>query len=139
MINKIIDTENLNLELFELETKIEKLQKFIDCDDFLSISTINQMLLANQMVGMAMYRDSLHKRIKLAEGDSEYTVQVLPNDDGFLNKDIGDGVYFLYDNEGDGKYQTHFTQSEIDEMKDNPFFAAINWDNVKIEPVEDDD
>ena len=50
MINKIIDTENLNLELFELETKIEKLQKFIDCDDFLSISTINQMLLANQMV-----------------------------------------------------------------------------------------
>lgn len=90
----------LNLELFELETKIEKLQKFIDCDDFLSISTINQMLLANQMVGMAMYRDSLHKRIKLAEGDSEYTVQILPNDDGFLNKDIGDGVYFLYDNEG---------------------------------------
>jgi len=85
---------------------------------------------------MAMYRDSLHKRIKLEEGDSEYTVQVLPNDDGFLNKDIGDGVYFLYDNEGDGKYQTHFTQSEIDEMKTNPFFAAINWDEVKIEPVE---
>lgn len=135
MINKIIDTENLNLELFELETKIEKLQKFIDCDDFLSISTINQMLLANQMVGMAMYRDSLHKRIKLAEGDSEYTVQVLPNDDGFLNKDIGDGVYFLYDNEGDGKYQTHFTQSEIDEMKKRKDLA-IDWDRVIIEPVK---
>lgn len=139
MTNETIYTEKLNLELFELESKMEKLQKFIDSDDFLEVSTINQMLLANQMVDMAMYRDSLHKRIKLAKCDSEYTVQVLPNDDGFLNKDIGDGVYFLYDNEGDGKYQTHFTQSEIDEMKDNPFFAAINWDNVKIEPVEDDD
>lgn len=137
MTNKEINAEKLNVELFELENKMKKLQEFVDSDDFLSISTINQMLLANQMVGMAMYRDSLHKRIKLAKGDSEYTVQVLPNDDGFLNKDIGDGVYFLYDNEGDGKYQTHFTQSEIDEMKDNPFFAAIDWDKVKIEPADE--
>ncbi|WP_410175306.1 crAss001_48 related protein, partial [Limosilactobacillus reuteri] len=69
MTNKEINAEKLNVELFELENKMKKLQEFVDSDDFLSISTINQMLLANQMVGMAMYRDSLHKRIKLAENN----------------------------------------------------------------------
>ena len=137
MANETIYTKKLNAELFELETKIEKLQKFIDCDDFLSISTINQMLLANQMVGMAMYRDSLHKRIKLAENNTKYTVQVLPQSNGYLNLNRREQVWYLLPNNNVGDYQTHFTQSEIDEMKDNPFFAAINWDNVKIEPVED--
>lgn len=137
MANETIYTKKLNAELFELETKIEKLQKFIDCDDFLSISTINQMLLANQMVGMAMYRDSLHKRIKLAENNIKYTVQVLPQSNGYLNLNRREQVWYLLPNNNVGDYQTHFTQSEIDEMKDNPFFAAINWDNVKIEPVED--
>ncbi len=137
MANETIYTKKLNAELFELETKIEKLQKFIDCDDFLSISTINQMLLANQMVGMAMYRDSLHKRIKLAENNIKYTVQVLPQSNGYLNLNRREQVWYLLPNNNVGDYQTHFTQSEIDEMKDNPFFAAINWDNVKIKPVED--
>ncbi|WP_323081876.1 crAss001_48 related protein [Limosilactobacillus reuteri] len=137
MANETIYTKKLNAELFELETKIEKLQKFIDYDDFLSISTINQMLLANQMVGMAMYRDSLHKRIKLAENNIKYTVQVLPQSNGYLNLNRREQVWYLLPNNNVGDYQTHFTQSEIDEMKDNPFFAAINWDNVKIEPVED--
>lgn len=137
MANETIYTKKLNAELFELETKIEKLQRFIDCDDFLSISTINQMLLANQMVGMAMYRDSLHKRIKLAENNIKYTVQVLPQSNGYLNLNRREQVWYLLPNNNVGDYQTHFTQSQIDEMKDNPFFAAINWDNVKIEPVED--
>lgn len=136
MANETIYAEKLNAELFELETKIEKLQKFIDCDDFLSISTINQMLLANQMVGMAMYRDSLHKRIKLAENNIKYTIQVLPQSNGYLNLNRREQVWYLLPNNNVGDYQTHFTQSEIDEMKDNPFFAAINWDNVKIEPVK---
>lgn len=47
MTNKEINAEKLNVELFELENKMKKLQEFVDSDDFLSISTINQMLLAN--------------------------------------------------------------------------------------------
>lgn len=137
MINKIIDTENLNLELFELETKIEKLQKFIDCDDFLSISTINQMLLANQMVGMAMYRDSLHKRIKLAEGDSEYTVQVFPGERGYLNVFQGKDIV-LNNIDKDSDFQTHFTQEEIDKLKERKDLA-IDWDKAIIEPVREED
>ena len=137
MTNKEINAEKLNVELFELENKMKKLQEFVDSDDFLSISTINQILLANQMVGMAMYRDSLHKCIKLAENNIKYTIQVLPQSNGYLNLNRREQVWYLLPNNNVGDYQTHFTQSEIDEMKDNPFFAAINWDNVKIEPVED--
>lgn len=137
MANETIYTKKLNAELFELETKIEELQKFIDCDDFLSISTINQMLLANQMVGMAMYRDSLNKRLKLVMNKIKYTVQVLSNNKGYINFEADEQRYTLDTDDESEHFQTHFTQSEIDEMKDNPFFAAINWDNVKIEPVED--
>ena len=67
----------------------------------------------------------------------KYTVQVLPQSNGYLNLNRREQVWYLLPNNNVGDYQTHFTQSEIDEMKDNPFFAAINWDNVKIEPVED--
>ncbi|PWT41018.1 hypothetical protein DKZ34_04000 [Limosilactobacillus reuteri] len=137
MTNTEIHTEKLNVELFELENKMKKLQEFIDSDDFLRISTIDQMLLGNQMVGMAMYRNSLNKRLKLAMNKIKYTVQVLPQSNGYLNRNRREQVWYLLPNNTVGDYQTHFTQSEIDEMKENPFFAAIDWDNVKIEPVEE--
>lgn len=137
MTNAEIHTEKLNVELFELENKLKKLQEFIDSDDFLSISTVDQMLLGNQMVGMAMYRDSLNKRLKLVMNKIKYTVQVLSNNKGYINFEADEQRYTLDTDDESEHFQTHFTQSEIEKIKNDPLFAAINWDNVKIEPVED--
>lgn len=134
MTNKEINAEKLNVELFELENKMKKLQEFVDSDDFLSISTINQILLANQMVGMAMYRDSLHKCIKLAENNIKYTVQVFPNRRGYLNV-LQSEAFFLNTPEETSEVQTHFTQVEINEFKKQKDLA-IDWDRVIIEPVK---
>ena len=138
MTNKEINAEKLNVELFELENKMKKLQEFVDSDDFLSISTINQMLLANQMVGMAMYRDSLNKRLRLAMNKIKYTVQVLPNNKGYINFEADEQRYTLDTDDESEHFQTHFTQSEIDKLKERKDLA-IDWDKAIVEPVREKD
>lgn len=66
----------------------------------------------------------------------KYTVQVLPGSLNFLNMNVFNGVFFLGDHLQKADCKTHFTQAEIDELKQRDDIA-IAWDKAKIEPVEE--
>lgn len=49
---------------------------------------------------------------------------------------VFNGVFFLGDHLQKADCKTHFTQAEIDELKQRDDIA-IAWDKAKIEPVEE--
>lgn len=67
----------------------------------------------------------------------KYTIQLLPNKQGFLNRD-SDGNFMTSSDEDVFEYQTHFTKQEIEQLKQLDDLA-IDWDKAKIEPVEDNE
>ena len=71
--------------------------------------------------------------------EQKSTVQVAKSDEtSFLNINENDktDAYFA-DEEQCGGYQTHFTQAEIDQLKQRDDLA-IDWGKAIIKPVEDD-
>lgn len=64
----------------------------------------------------------------------KYTIQLLPNKKGFLNRD-SDGNFMISSDEAVFEYQNHFTKQEIEQIKQLDDLA-IDWDKAKIEPVE---
>ena len=67
----------------------------------------------------------------------KYTIQLLPNKKGFLNRD-SDGNFMISSDEAAFDYQTHFTKQEIEQLKQRDDLA-IDWDKAKVEPVEDNE
>ena len=57
--------ERMEIELKELEEKLEKLDKFMDSGEFQALSDLNQTLLFDQAESMADYAKILKRRIKL--------------------------------------------------------------------------
>lgn len=57
--------ERMEVELKELEEKLEKLDKFMESEKFQTLSDLNQTLLFDQAESMADYAKILKRRIKL--------------------------------------------------------------------------
>lgn len=77
------------------------------------------------------------KAVELLEQKApKYTVQVIKDSEwGYLNLDLNEGDYTVDDKNNGGSYQTHFTKSEIENLKKNNDLA-IDWDKAVIEEVE---
>lgn len=58
----------------------------------------------------------------------EYYVHVLPTAQGYLNFRLEDMQPFL-DDTTEGWYKTKFTKTEIEELKQDPRFKGIDFDN----------
>lgn len=67
----------------------------------------------------------------------EYYVHVLPTAQGYLNFRLDDMQPFL-DDTTEGWYKTKFTKTEIEELKQDPRFKGINFDEC-LEEVKDGD
>lgn len=67
----------------------------------------------------------------------KYTVQVFPGETGYLNIIYGDKIALNDSGEGND-FHTHFTQAEINELKQREDLA-IDWDKAIIEPVIGED
>lgn len=68
----------------------------------------------------------------------EYYVHVLPIAQGYLNFRLADMQPFL-DDTTEGWYKTKFTKTEIEELKQNPRFKGIDFDNCLEEVPKEDD
>ena len=66
-----------------------------------------------------------------------YYVHVLPTEQGYLNIRLRDMIPLLGDTE-EGWYKMKFTKTEIEELKQDPKFKGIDFDNC-LEEVEDDE
>lgn len=66
--------------------------------------------------------------------NQKYTVQVLPDEYGYLNFIQGDR-FSIHSSEATDVCQTYFTQAEINEFK-KKHDLAIDWDKAIIEPVK---
>lgn len=87
---------------------------------------------------LSEYASKLRELADIIEGrDKKYYVQVFDLKDGYLNIDEDDKEPFLGDNltlvTG---YQVTFTKAEIEDLKINPVLKAINWNEVKLIPVD---
>ena len=69
--------------------------------------------------------------------NQKYTVQVFPGERGYLNVFQGEDIV-LNNIDKDSDFQTHFTQEEIDKLKERKDLA-IDWDKAIIEPVREED
>ena len=65
----------------------------------------------------------------------KYTVQVLNDSKSFLNKGRCSNHCFLGEAIEDVVYQSHFTQAEIDELKQRDDIA-IDWDKAIVKEVD---
>lgn len=108
---------------------------FMECGpDLTEWALSNSILLEFYEAG----RKLLEKPIK------KYTVQVLPNEKGYLHVDhkgeVSDEVSYSIGWPEDSYYltQTEFTKSEIEELKTRDG-VAIDWNKVEIEEVDDDE
>lgn len=107
---------------------------YIECGSELTEWALSSdILLEFYRVG----RKLLKKPIK------KYTVQVLPNEKGYLHVDhkdeASDEVSYSIGWPEDSYYltQTEFTKSEIEELKTRDDIA-IDWDKVELEEVDDE-
>lgn len=66
--------------------------------------------------------------------NQKYTVQVFPDEYGYLNFVQGD-KFTIHSSENTDNCQTYFTQAEIDDLK-RVEGLAIDWDKAIIEPVK---
>lgn len=69
--------------------------------------------------------------------NQKYTVQVFPGERGYLNVFKGEDIV-LNDSGESNDFHTHFTQAEINELKQREDLA-IDWDKAIIESVRGED
>ena len=77
-----------------------------------------------------------NKAIELLDEFDKYTVSL--SDDSttnYLNIDKTTGGFFFSTNDDTDKVQAYFTKTEIERMKNDPRFKAINFDKAVIEEV----
>lgn len=72
----------------------------------------------------------------IEERGKKYCVKVFPGGSGYFNIDQANGNYSIQNEFPLDHYQTEFTNDEIEDLKTNPALKAINWDEVKLIPVD---
>lgn len=79
------------------------------------------------------------KAIKLMRNyETKYTINITGDKDGYLLIDRGNYHLSLGSIEDEVVYISHFTKSEIEDMKKDPRFKGINFDKVIIEKAGKD-
>lgn len=71
---------------------------------------------------------------KKKSAKQKYTIKVAPTSLGYFGIDYDEGDATI-DSSKNEFYQTYFTKSEIEQLKQRDDLA-IDWDKAKIEPVE---
>ena len=74
---------------------------------------------------------------KKKSAKQKYTIKVAPTSLGYFGIDYDEGDATI-DSSKNEFYQTYFTKSEIERLKQLNDLA-IDWDKAKIEPVEDNE
>ena len=59
--------ERVELELKELEERLDKLKTFVLSESFSKLSTVQQVLLTSQVSIMTSYANCLHRRLEFWE------------------------------------------------------------------------
>lgn len=72
---------------------------------------------------------------KKKSAKQKYTIKVAPTSLGYFGIDYDEGDATI-DSSKNEFYQTYFTKSEIEQLKQRDDLA-IDWDKAKIEPVEE--
>ena len=72
----------------------------------------------------------------IEERDKKYYVQLFPGGSGYLNVDLANDRFLVQNSTPLDCYKTQFTNTEIEDLKINPALKAINWDEVKLIPVD---
>lgn len=72
---------------------------------------------------------------KKKSAKQKYTIKVAPTSLGYFGIDYDEGDATI-DSSKNEFYQTYFTKSEIEQLKQRDDLA-IDWDKTKIEPVEE--
>ena len=72
---------------------------------------------------------------KKKSAKQNYTIKVAPTSLGYFGIDYDEGDVTI-DSSKNEFYQTYFTKSEIEQLKQRDDLA-IDWDKTKIEPVEE--
>ena len=72
---------------------------------------------------------------KKKSAKQKYTIKVAPTSLGYFGIDYDEGDVTI-DSSKNEFYQTYFTKSEIEQLKQRDDLA-IDWDKTKIEPVEE--
>lgn len=76
------------------------------------------------------------KAIELMDKYDKYTVSLSEDSTtNYLNIDKTTGGFFFSTNDDTDKVQAYFTKTEIENMKNDPRFEAINFDKAVIEEV----
>lgn len=83
----------------------------------------------------AMIEKLLHTPVDERFAEKKYTVQVFHYSEGYLNIDKNDGEPFISTPVDDDNYEAHFTQYEIDVLKQRDDIA-IDWNKAKIEETK---
>lgn len=73
---------------------------------------------------------------KKKSAKQKYTIKVAPTSLGYFGIDCDEGDATI-DSSKNEFYQTYFTKSEIEQLKQRNDLA-IDWNKAKIEPVEDE-
>lgn len=70
------------------------------------------------------------------EDEKTYYVKVFKSDFGYLNVEYDAGGLITYDKKQNNKYQTKFTETEIEQLKQRDDIP-LDWEKVKLIEVED--
>lgn len=98
-------------------------------------SAYQDALVAQTGIIQKFYMKACELLEKLNE--KEYTIQVIVgNDTSYLNQFIGKGYMFSDTISSHDLFKTHFTKSEIEELKQRDDIA-IDWDKAIIKEVEE--
>ena len=68
--------------------------------------------------------------------EKKYNVKVLKGDFGYLNVEYHADGLIMYDRKQNNKYQTQFTETEIEQLKQR-YDIPLDWDKVKLIEVDD--
>lgn len=68
--------------------------------------------------------------------DCKYTIKVANGNEDYLNVHVTSGDVTIDDSYENGDWKSHFTQAEINELKQRDDLA-IDWDKAIIKPVYD--
>ena len=74
---------------------------------------------------------------KKKSAKQKYTIKVAPGEEGYFCVNQVNFIVDITDVRELGDWQTHFTKSEIEQLKQRDDLA-IDWDKAKIEPVEEE-
>lgn len=94
-------------------------------------------LIMTKDIFMRFYYRALDAFEEFSNKKSQYTISLSKDSTtNYLNIDKTTGGFFFSTNDDTDKVQAYFTETEIESMKDDPRFEAINFEKAIIEEVE---